>query len=87
MNFETYEVTVDAQPVELTFKEFTLLRYLASHPRRIFTRPELLSTVWDNDYDGGTRTVDVHIRRLRAKLGPHIGNMINTVRNVGYRFG
>lgn len=87
MNFETYEVTVNDQPVELTFKEFTLLKYLASHPRRIFTRPELLSTVWDNDYDGGTRTVDVHIRRLRAKLGPHVGNMINTVRNVGYRFG
>ncbi|HEY3377497.1 MAG TPA: response regulator transcription factor [Armatimonadota bacterium] len=87
MNLATYEVFVDDAQVELTFKEFELLKFFISHPRRTFSRPELLETVWDSDYYGGTRTVDVHVRRLRAKLGETIDNMIHTVRNVGYRFG
>jgi DNA-binding response OmpR family regulator len=87
MNLATYEVYVENRRVELTYKEFELLKFLAGHPRRVFSRPELLEEVWESDYFGGTRTVDVHIRRLRAKLGPRVGNMIQTVRNVGYRFG
>jgi DNA-binding response OmpR family regulator len=69
----------------LTFKEFELLRFLAGHPQRVFTREQLLSEVWGYDYFGGTRTVDVHVRRLRAKLGD-MESLIGTVRNVGYRF-
>jgi DNA-binding response OmpR family regulator len=87
MNLSTYEVWVNNRKVELTYKEFSLLKFLVSHPRRVFTRPELLETVWESDYYGGTRTVDVHVRRLRAKLGAVVGNMIRTVRNVGYRYG
>lgn len=87
MNLATYEVWVDNQQVELTHKEFELLKFFIKRPRRVFTRAELLDAVWQCDYYGGTRTVDVHIRRLRAKLGINIGNMIHTVRNVGYRFG
>jgi DNA-binding response OmpR family regulator len=70
--------------LDLTYKEFELLRYLNDHPGQVFTREQLLSEVWGYDYFGGTRTVDVHIRRLRAKLGEHEG-LIGTVRNVGYR--
>lgn len=87
LNLATYEVYVDNRRIELTYKEFELLKFFVSHPRRVFSRPELLEEVWESDYFGGTRTVDVHIRRLRAKLGPRVGNMIKTVRNVGYRFG
>jgi len=87
MNLATYEVYVENHRVELTYKEFELLKFLAAHPRRVFSRPELLEEVWESDYFGGARTVDVHIRRLRAKLGPRVGKMIQTVRNVGYRFG
>lgn len=87
MNMATCEVYVENRRVQLTFKEFELLKFFVSHPRRVFSRPELLEKVWESDYFGGTRTVDVHIRRLRAKLGPRAGNMIQTVRNVGYRFG
>ncbi len=87
LNLATYEVYVDNRRVELTYKEFELLRFFADHPRRVFSRTELLDEVWGSDYFGGTRTVDVHIRRLRAKLGPRVGDMIKTVRNVGYRFG
>lgn len=87
MNLATYEVLVENNPVELTHKEFELLKFFIKRPRRVFTRAELLDAVWQCDYYGGTRTVDVHIRRLRAKLGDGIGNMIHTVRNVGYRFG
>ena len=74
------------QPLDLTFKEFELLKYLAQHPGRVFTRAQLLQEVWGYDYFGGTRTVDVHVRRLRAKLGPEHESLIGTVRNVGYRF-
>lgn len=81
-----YDVSVDGMPVELTFKEYELLRFLATHKGRVFTRESLLDHVWGYDYYGGTRTVDVHIRRLRAKLAPSSDNLIETVRNVGYRF-
>jgi DNA-binding response OmpR family regulator len=82
---ETYRVTVGGRPLALTFKEFELLRFLAMHPGRVFTRPALLREVWGYDFFGGTRTVDVHIRRLRAKLGPEHEQLIQTVRGVGYR--
>lgn len=83
---EAYEVTLDAVPVALTFKEQELLNFLATNPGKVFSRSQLLSTVWGYDYFGGTRTVDVHVRRLRFKLGPEIEARIQTVRNVGYRF-
>lgn len=86
LNLATYEVFVDGQPVEMTYKEFELLKFFLNHKRRVFSRADLLATVWESDYYGGTRTVDVHIRRLRAKLGEPVGNRILTVRNVGYRF-
>jgi DNA-binding response OmpR family regulator len=81
----TYRVTAAGRPLDLTFKEFELLRFLASHPGRVFTRPALLREVWGYDFYGGTRTVDVHVRRLRAKLGPEHEHLIETVRSVGYR--
>ncbi|GAA4835167.1 response regulator transcription factor [Luteimicrobium xylanilyticum] len=89
------ELTIDAsgytarlrgRPVDLTYKEFELLKHLVQHPGRVFTRAQLLQEVWGYDYYGGTRTVDVHVRRLRAKLGPEHEQLIGTVRNVGYRF-
>ena len=79
--------TVGGQPLDLTYTEFELLKYLVAHPGRVLTREQLLSEVWGYDYYGGARTVDVHIRRLRAKLGPEYDAWISTVRNVGYRFG
>jgi len=81
----SYSAKVQGRPLDLTFKEFELLRFLATHPSRVFTREQLLSEVWGYDYFGGTRTVDVHVRRLRAKLG-ELESLIGTVRNVGYRF-
>jgi len=81
-----YDVSVEGMPIELTFKEYELLRFLATHRGRVFTRESLLDHVWGYDYYGGTRTVDVHIRRLRAKLTPTCEPLIETVRNVGYRF-
>jgi DNA-binding response OmpR family regulator len=81
-----YTARLRRRPLDLTYKEFELLRYLAQHPGRVFTRAQLLQEVWGYDYFGGTRTVDVHVRRLRAKLGPEHEHMIGTVRNVGYRF-
>jgi DNA-binding response OmpR family regulator len=81
----SYSAKVHGRPLDLTFKEFELLRFLAAHPSRVFTREQLLSEVWGYDYFGGTRTVDVHVRRLRAKLG-ELDSLIGTVRNVGYRF-
>jgi DNA-binding response OmpR family regulator len=82
----TYQARIGAEPLDLTFKEFELLKYLAQHPGRVFTRAQLLQEVWGYDYFGGTRTVDVHVRRLRAKLGPERESLIGTVRNVGYKF-
>ena len=81
-----YTARVRGRPLDLTYKEFELLKYLAQHPGRVFTRAQLLQEVWGYDYYGGTRTVDVHVRRLRAKLGPEHEQLIGTVRNVGYRF-
>ena len=82
----TYTAKLGGRPLDLTFKEFELLKYLEQHPGRVFTREQLLQEVWGYDYFGGTRTVDVHVRRLRAKLGPENETLIGTVRNVGYRF-
>jgi DNA-binding response OmpR family regulator len=82
----TYTAKVGGRPLDLTFKEFELLKFLAQHPGRVFSRQQLLQEVWGYDYFGGTRTVDVHVRRLRAKLGPENETLIGTVRNVGYRF-
>ncbi|BDZ59498.1 DNA-binding response OmpR family regulator [Barrientosiimonas humi] len=81
-----YAAKLHGSALDLTYKEFELLKYLAQHPGRVFTRAQLLQEVWGYDYFGGTRTVDVHVRRLRAKLGPEHESLIGTVRNVGYRF-
>ncbi len=81
-----YSARLRSRSLDLTFKEFELLRFLAAHAGRVFTRAQLLQEVWGYDYFGGTRTVDVHVRRLRAKLGPEHESLIGTVRNVGYRF-
>jgi DNA-binding response OmpR family regulator len=82
----SYTARIKGRALDLTFKEFELLKYLAQHPGRVFTRSQLLQEIWGYDYFGGTRTVDVHIRRLRSKLGPEFEAIIGTVRNVGYRF-
>jgi DNA-binding response OmpR family regulator len=82
----TYTARIGSRALDLTFKEFELLKFLAQHPGRVFSRQQLLQEVWGYDYFGGTRTVDVHVRRLRAKLGPENETLIGTVRNVGYRF-
>ena len=82
----TYTAKIGKRHLDLTFKEFELLKFLAQHPGRVFSRQQLLQEVWGYDYFGGTRTVDVHVRRLRAKLGPDNETLIGTVRNVGYRF-
>ncbi|MEX0651402.1 MAG: winged helix-turn-helix domain-containing protein, partial [Actinomycetota bacterium] len=85
LDTHSYRSTVSGRPLDLTFKEFELLRFLASSPGRVYTRPALLREVWGYDFYGGTRTVDVHVRRLRAKLGPEHEHLIETVRGVGYR--
>jgi DNA-binding response OmpR family regulator len=82
----TYSARVRSRVLDLTYKEFELLKHLAQHPGRVFSRAQLLQEVWGYDYYGGTRTVDVHVRRLRAKLGAEHEVLIGTVRNVGYRF-
>ncbi|WP_420627115.1 winged helix-turn-helix domain-containing protein [Candidatus Poriferisodalis sp.] len=87
INLDTYEAVVDERPLDLTYMEYELLRFLASQPGRVFTREALLNQVWGYEYYGGARTVDVHVRRLRAKLGEENANLIQTVRSVGYRLG
>jgi DNA-binding response OmpR family regulator len=82
----TYTARLQGRSLDLTYKEFELLKFLAQHPGRVFSRSHLVQEVWGYDYFGGTRTVDVHVRRLRAKLGPEHEVMIGTVRNVGYKF-
>lgn len=82
----SYTAKIKGRALDLTFKEFELIKFLAQHPGRVFTRAQLLQEIWGYDYFGGTRTVDVHIRRLRSKLGPEYEAIIGTVRNVGYRF-
>ncbi|XBH20825.1 response regulator transcription factor [Jonesiaceae bacterium BS-20] len=86
INASSYTARLRGAPLDLTYKEFELLKYLMAHPGRVFTRTQLLQEVWGYDYYGGTRTVDVHVRRLRAKLGVEYEQIIGTVRNVGYRF-
>lgn len=81
----SYSVTVRGEPIDLTYKEYQLLKFLASHPGRVYTRDDLLTQVWGYDYYGGTRTVDVHVRRIRAKLGPPCDRLVETVHNVGYK--
>lgn len=87
LNVETYQAVVDGRSLDLTYMEYELLRFLASQPGKVFSREILLSEVWGYDYYGGARTVDVHIRRLRSKLGEEHANLIATVRSVGYRLG
>lgn len=82
---DTYTARLRGRTLELTYKEFELLKFLAQHPGRVFTREQLVTEVWGYDFFGGTRTVDVHVRRLRAKLGAEHESMIGTVRNVGYK--
>ena len=87
LNLETYQAACAGRPLDLTYMEYELLKFLAAHPGKVFTRETLLSRVWGYEYYGGARTVDVHVRRLRAKLGEEHANLIQTVRSVGYRFG
>jgi len=87
LNVETYQAMVDGRALDLTYMEYELLRYLTAQPGKVFSREILLSEVWGYDYYGGARTVDVHVRRLRSKLGEEHANLIATVRSVGYRLG
>ena len=87
LNLETYQAAIEGKPLDLTYMEYELLKFLATNPGKVFTREILLSRVWGYEYYGGARTVDVHIRRLRAKLGEEHANLIQTVRSVGYKFG
>lgn len=87
LNLATYQATVGAHPIDLTFMEYELLRFFVTNAGRVWSREQLLSRVWGYDYFGGARTVDVHVRRLRAKLGEERSSWIATVRSVGYRFG
>ncbi len=87
LNTATYQATVAGRPVDLTYMEYELLRFFVEHQGRVWSREQLLSKVWGYDYYGGARTVDVHVRRLRSKLGEERASWITTVRSVGYRFG
>ena len=84
INLATYQVTVADEPVDFTYLEYALLAFLAQHPSHTFSREALLQSVWGFDYYGGSRTVDVHVRRIRAKLGPNLAQHLETVRGVGY---
>src|SRR5690606_339258 len=87
LNLETYQAEGAGRPLDPTYMEYELLTFLASNPGKVFTRETLLTRVWGYAYYGGARTVDVHVRRLRAKLGEEHAGLISTVRSVGYRFG
>ena len=87
INIDTYQAEVDSRKMDLTFMEYELLKFLTSNPGRVFDRETLLSRVWGYEYYGGARTVDVHIRRLRTKLGEEHAHLIQTVRSVGYKLG
>ena len=87
LNLETYQAAVSGRPLDLTYMEYELLKFLVSHPGKVFSRETLLSRVWGYDYFGGARTVDVHVRRLRSKLGEEYAGLIQTIRSVGYSFG
>ena len=86
INLATYQIYIDDKPVDLTLMEYSLLSFLATHPSRAYSRETLLHRVWGFEYCGGTRTVDVHIRRVRSKVGPQVASHICTVRGVGYLF-
>ncbi len=87
LNTATYQASLTGNPIDLTYMEYELLRFFVEHPNRVWSREQILSKVWGYDYFGGSRTVDVHVRRLRAKLGEERTSWITTVRSVGYRFG
>jgi DNA-binding response OmpR family regulator len=87
LNTATYQARLGDAPLDLTYMEYELLRFFVSHPARAWSREQLLQRVWGYDYFGGARTVDVHVRRLRAKLGEERASWITTIRSVGYRFG
>ncbi len=87
LNLETYQAQISGHPLDLTYMEYELLKFLASHPGKVFTREVLLNRVWGYEYYGGARTVDVHVRRLRSKLGEEHSHMIQTLRSVGYKLG
>jgi DNA-binding response OmpR family regulator len=87
LNLETYQASIAGHQLDLTYMEYELLKFLAQNPGKVFTREMLLNRVWGYEYYGGARTVDVHVRRLRAKLGEEHAGLIQTVRSVGYRFG
>mgnify|MGYP001375490866 CR=1 FL=1 len=84
INLATYQVKVNGEPLDLTYLEYALLAFLVTHPGRTYSRDALLRRVWGFDYYGGSRTVDVHVRRVRAKLGPELAQRLETVRGVGY---
>jgi DNA-binding response OmpR family regulator len=86
LNLATYQVRIDGRPMDFAYMEYELLKFLVTHPGRVFSREALLNAVWGYDYYGGARTVDVHVRRVRAKLGTEHAARIKTVRSVGYRF-
>ena len=86
INLATYQVYIDESPVDLTYMEYLLLSFLATHPSRAYSREALLQRVWGFEYCGGTRTVDVHVRRVRSKIGPQAAAHLETVRGVGYLF-
>lgn len=87
LNTATYQASVESVPRDLTYMEYELLRFFVENPNKVWSREQILSRVWGYDYFGGSRTVDVHVRRLRAKLGEERSSWITTVRSVGYRFG
>ena len=87
LNVATYQAAIAGRPLDLTYMEYELLKFLSQNPGKVFTREVLLNRVWGYEYYGGARTVDVHVRRLRAKLGEEHASLIETVRSVGYRFG
>ncbi len=84
INLATYQVTINDEPIDFTYLEYALLAFLAKHPGRTYSRDALLQRVWGFDYYGGSRTVDVHVRRIRSKLGPDLAERLETVRGVGY---
>jgi len=84
LNLATYQAAVRGVPIEFTYLEYSLFMFLVTHPNRVYSREVLLKRVWGTDYFGGARTVDVHVRRIRSKLGPETSGRLETVRNVGY---
>jgi DNA-binding response OmpR family regulator len=84
LNLATYQAHTARGPIDFTYQEYALFAYLATHPNRAYSRELLLKRVWGQDYFGGTRTVDVHVRRVRSKLGPELSRRLETVRGVGY---